>query len=393
MIDWLILYALFPLLLMTFIYIFFLAYKKSFEEMFVGKREIGLLLIGSIFTASLNMPLFIYKNYFLSINVGGALIPLVISFYLMMENKLAFSKVVIGISIISIATYMVTRVTNVGVISYFPFYLFPSILAFLISHLFYFSLPKAAAYSYSTATLGVIIGGDFSHLPQIFEYPFRGAMGGAGLYDMVYIAGLLAFFLSFLLVRKKRGDAREKILRELEKYLVILNDAELWDEYRELELLDGKRFRKKAKKLWKKIGWKMRYCFSDELDRIIAFLIDSLLIFSFSFIIALFKVFYFYSFFLSFLISFAILQLLYFFLFEYFFKATLGKAYFGIEIRKENFEKADFMDAFTRNVLRFLDMLALFYILSLILISITPKKQRIGDVITGTVVVRRKCLK
>jgi len=391
-INWLIFYALFPLLLMTLIYLFFIIYRKSFDEISIGKREIGLLLIGSIFTASLNMPLFIYKNYFLSINVGGALIPLVLSFYLMKENKLGFMKVFIGISIVAIATYMVTVVTNEGVVSYFPFYLFPSILAFLLSHLFYFSLPKAPAYSYGIATLGVIIGGDFSHLPQIFEYPFRGAMGGAGLYDMVYIAGLLSFFLSFLLVKKEKGGTKEKMLKEIEDYLFILNDAVLWEEYRKLELLNGRKFKKEARQLWKKIGWRMRECFPDGMERMLAFILDSIIIISFAFILAIFKVF-FSSFLLSFILSFAILQLLYFFFLEYFFNATLGKAYFGIEIRKENLKKADFMDAFTRNVLRFLDMLAFFYIISLILISISPKKQRIGDVITGTVVVRRKCLK
>jgi len=40
-----------------------------------------------------------------------------------------------------------------------------------------------------------------------------------------------------------------------------------------------------------------------------------------------------------------------------------------------------------------LDMFAFFYILSIVLIATTPKKQRIGDFITGTIVVKTKCLK
>ena len=387
-------YILFPLLLMLFISIFFFIYFPSFNEIGIGKRELGLLFIGPLLTTFINLPLFIYKNYFLAINIGGALIPLIISFYLIKENEIDFQKVLAGVAIVAIATYMVTVVTNEGVISHFPFYLIPSILSFLISLLFYLPYSKSCAYSYSIATLGVIIGGDFSHLPEIFRQPFIGSMGGAGLYDMVYIAGLLSFFLSFLFIKKKRGNKKEKILEEIERYILISNDKSLWEDYKTLKNLDGRAFRRKAKKIWRKISWNLRVCFATEIERMFAFFIDLIIIASLSFIICLFKIFYFFdSFETSFFISFNMMQLFYFFLLEFFFKATIGKAFFGIEVRKESFEKADFIDAFTRNILRFLDMFAFFYILSIVLIATTPKKQRIGDFITGTIVVKTKCLK
>ena len=390
----LIFYTLFPLLLMLFISIFFAFYFPSFIEIGMGRRELGLLFIGPLLTAFINMPIFMYRNYFLAINIGGALIPLIMSFYLIKENELGFQKILVGISIVAVATYMVTKVTNEGVISYFPFYLFPSILAFLISLLFHFPYPKACAYSYSTATLGVIIGGDFGHLPEIFTHPFMGSMGGAGMYDMVYIAGLLSFFLSFIFIKKKKGNKKDRYLKELERYLLILNDESLWKHYSMLRNLNGWRFRKEAKKLWRKIGYMLSDCFANELERMASFLIDVAIIASFSFIASIFRIFYFFhSFIASFFVSFNLLLLFYFFILEFLFNATIGKAFFGIEVRKENFQKADFIDAFTRNILRFLDMLAFFYIISIVMIAATPKKQRIGDIITGTIVVREKCLR
>ena len=385
----LIFYILFPLILILALYIFFLIYYPSFDKIGIGKREVGLLFLGSISTTFLNFPIFIYKDYFLAMNIGGALIPIVLSFYLIKENSIPFYKILIGITIVSFATYMVTKVTSAGVISYFPFYLFPSILAFLLSMLFYFLSPFSCAYSYPVATIGVIIGGDFSHLPEIFEHPFIGSMGGAGLYDMVYIAGLLSFFLSFIFSRKKKIDRKGYILERIKKDILVaekFGKSGLWKYYEMLEKENGWELRRKVNKLAKKIGYEMKNYYADEGERILAFLIDIFIISGFSFILSIFNAFG--DFLVSFIISFSIMQIFYFFILEYFFNATIGKAFFDIEIRKENFEKADFMDSFTRNILRFFDMIAFFYIISLILISITPKKQRIGDLITGTIVVR-----
>ena len=391
----LILYILFPLLLILSLSIFYIFYSPSFKEIGIGKRELGLLFIGSLSTMFINMPIFIYKKYFLAINIGGALIPLVLSYYFIATNGLHFPKMLAGISIVSIATFMVTKVTSQGVISYFPFYLFPSILAFLISMLFYFRSPIASSYSYATATIGVIIGGDFSHLPEIFHHPFMGSIGGAGLYDMVYMAGILSFLLSFTFSKKKRRDKKEAIIQTLKEYAIVAKKFgkgdDLIKKIDEIRLYSGRHFRKEANKLYKKIGFMLRTCYAGEDERIYAFLIDMPIIFALSIIASLLKLFG--GFFQSFVISFTVFQLFYFFLMEYFFNATIGKAFFGIEVRKENFEKIDFMDAFTRNVIRFFDMLAFFYILSLILMGVTPMKQRMGDLIAGTIVARSKCLK
>jgi len=381
-------YVASPPLLMFFLFILYTIYAPTFRKIGVKKREFGLLFLGSFATMFLNMPLFIYKNYFLAINVGGGLIPLILSFYLIKENELHFMKIFTGIVLVSISTYMVTKVTIHGVISYFPFYLLPPVLAFLIGMLFYFLSPESSAYSYSVSTLGVIIGGDFSHLPDIFSRPFVGSMGGAGLYDMVYFAGILSFFLSFIFVKKIKRDKRKDVIEKIRELSFLYPEG-----IKRIYEIDEKDLRREAKKIWKKIGIKLKKYLAGEDERMLAFLIDCMIISAASFLISIFHIFFFADFLSSFLITFSIIQLFYFFLLEYFFNATIGKAFTGIEIRKENFDKIDFMDAFTRNILRYFDMLALFYIISIIMISILPKKQRIGDIITGTIVVKSKCLK
>ncbi|MCD6171787.1 MAG: DUF1614 domain-containing protein [Thermoplasmata archaeon] len=398
MIEWL-LSILFPLLLMLVLYLFFIIYSPSFEEIEMRRREVGLLLLGSLSTMFLNFPIFIYKNYFLAMNIGGALIPIVLSFYLMKENNISFYKMLAGVSLVAFATYMITRVTSAGVIAYFPFYLLPSILASLIASLLYFLSPVSSAYSYSISTLGVLIGGDFSHLPEIFQHPFAGSMGGAGLYDMVYLAGLLSFIISFIFVKKSRRDRKEIILKRIDKEILLAEKfvenkkilLGIEEDYRMLkEEYDIKKARKIANNIIKKIGRALKNCYADEGERIVAFIIDMLIISCFSLVSALLH--FFGSFIYSFIISFLAYQFLYFTLLEYLFKTTIGKAFFDMEIRNEQFKKADFMDSFTRNAIRFLDMFALFYIFSIILIIISPKKQRIGDLIAGTILVREKCM-
>jgi len=397
-IEWL-LSILFPLLLMLVLYLFFIIYSPSFEEIEMRRREVGLLLLGSLSTMFLNFPIFIYKNYFLAMNIGGALIPIVLSFYLMKENNISFYKMLAGVSLVAFATYMITRVTSAGVIAYFPFYLLPSILASLIASLLYFLSPVSSAYSYSISTLGVLIGGDFSHLPEIFQHPFAGSMGGAGLYDMVYLAGLLSFIISFIFVKKSRRDRKEIILKRIDKEILLAEKfvenkkilLGIEEDYKMLkEEYDIKKARKIANNIIKKIGRALKNCYADEGERIVAFIIDMLIISCFSLVSALLH--FFGSFIYSFIISFLAYQFLYFTLLEYLFKTTIGKAFFDMEIRNEQFKKADFMDSFTRNAIRFLDMFALFYIFSIILIIISPKKQRIGDLIAGTILVREKCM-
>ncbi|HHO57133.1 MAG TPA: DUF1614 domain-containing protein, partial [Thermoplasmatales archaeon] len=87
MLTELLLTVMFPIILIAFLFTFSLVYWKTFEEVGMGKREIGLLIAGSSFTMFMNMPLFVSKDYFLALNVGGALIPLVLSFYLIARNS------------------------------------------------------------------------------------------------------------------------------------------------------------------------------------------------------------------------------------------------------------------------------------------------------------------
>jgi len=388
----LILFILFPIFLITVIFIFFLIYWKTFEESGFGKRELGLLVAGSASTMFFNLPLFLYRNYFLALNVGGALIPLILSFYFISKNSYPFMKIVFSISLVSIATYMVTFVTNEGVVAYFPFYFLPSILAFLLSLLLYFRQPKAAPFSYTISTLGVMIGGDLAHFPEIFSSPFMGSMGGAGIYDMVYLAGLISFCLSFLFVEKKRVSYRERVLKRLQENAYLAGEvAGIGGDYRHIiKKITGKNIeeikeRKEIRKIMKEMNKRINI-YGDPVKRIMAFLVDSLILMP---IILLFL--FLLDFRIYILLSFPLLiQFVYFLLLEYFFGSTVGKGLFDLEVRNLVNKRADLMTIFTRNIFRIMEFFLLFYAFSIVLMVLSTKKQRIGDIIANSIVVEVK---
>ncbi len=81
--------------------------------------------------------------------------------------------------------------------------------------------------------------------------------------------------------------------------------------------------------------------------------------------------------------------LLYFILFEKQLGVTLGKVASGVRVRSTTGGPISGRAAFVRNVVRVLELLTL-YVLSALLVLLTKRSQRLGDLFAGTVVVRHE---
>lgn len=66
---------------------------------------------------------------------------------------------------------------------------------------------------------------------------------------------------------------------------------------------------------------------------------------------------------------------------------TVGKKLFGIKVVKEDGSECDLGSSFVRNLLRIVDGL-FYYLVGFIVMAASDKRQRIGDRLAGTVVVR-----
>jgi uncharacterized RDD family membrane protein YckC len=80
----------------------------------------------------------------------------------------------------------------------------------------------------------------------------------------------------------------------------------------------------------------------------------------------------------------------YFIVFEWLMNGqTPGKRAVGIRVIKEGGYALRFIDTLLRNVMRAIDFLPLFYGVGLVSLLFTPRSQRLGDLVAGTLLVRR----
>jgi uncharacterized membrane protein len=138
-----------------------------------------------------------------AINVGGALIPVFISLYLLYESLTVLDPFIvplalIGIVIVSIFVRLVARpVRGVGIVT--PFFVPPlaALASGLLLSVFTAEPIAAAIIAYVSGTLGTLIGADIANLPRIRELASpMVSIGGAGTFDGVFLSGIIAAFLA-----------------------------------------------------------------------------------------------------------------------------------------------------------------------------------------------------
>jgi len=129
----------------------------------------------------------------IALNMGGAVIPTLVSFYLLWKLPSAILYALVGVAVVAIVTHVIARpVKGVGIVTP-PF--IPPIAAALLAYLLPSGAPRVVAYV--SGVLGTLIGADMSNLGVI---PKLGApvasIGGAGTFDGVFLSGIIAVLLA-----------------------------------------------------------------------------------------------------------------------------------------------------------------------------------------------------
>ncbi|HOK23551.1 MAG TPA: DUF1614 domain-containing protein [Candidatus Hydrothermia bacterium] len=126
-----------------------------------------------------------------AINLGGAIIPVIVSIYLLAQ--IGIGNCILPILIMVIISKALTRVVP-GRGFVMPAFI-PPIVAVLLAYIFYPEQPAACAYV--TGTLGVLIGADLLNLDKIkkLESTFV-SIGGAGVFDGIFLTGVISALLS-----------------------------------------------------------------------------------------------------------------------------------------------------------------------------------------------------
>jgi uncharacterized membrane protein len=129
----------------------------------------------------------------LAINVGGALIPLLISLYLIYKMEFGLGLPILVAAVTGVTYKLARPVKGLGIAV--PGFI-PPLVAVLGAYLLCPAYLRAPC-AYIASTLGIIIGADLLHLNEIGQLGAPVAsIGGAGTFDAIFIGGIIAVLLS-----------------------------------------------------------------------------------------------------------------------------------------------------------------------------------------------------
>ena len=132
----------------------------------------------------------------ISANVGGAIIPVCVSLYLLIQFPSMIFPVLIGTAICVLISYKFsTAVPGLGIAM--PVFLAPlasAIVAVVLALIFPHAIRTVIAYV--SGVLGVLIGADLLNFNKIKSLGTPNAsIGGAGTFDGIFLTGILAVLL------------------------------------------------------------------------------------------------------------------------------------------------------------------------------------------------------
>ncbi len=192
--------------------------RYAYMRLGISSRMAFLLLFASLVGSYINLPLFdlparevmsgrvIY--YFgmqyvvpsvinwpatlVAVNVGGAVIPGLVSLFLLIRNRLWVSTFIATAGVALVVHFMATPVPGLGVAV--PIFV-PALTTAIVSLLL--SREHAAQLAYIGGSMGTLIGADLLNLGKVqgLGAPIV-SIGGAGTFDGIFITGILAVLIA-----------------------------------------------------------------------------------------------------------------------------------------------------------------------------------------------------
>jgi uncharacterized membrane protein len=201
--------------------------RYAFESLGVSSRTAILLLFGTLIGSFFNIPIAELPpekvmsdqviNYFgmqyavpvvshwsgtvLAVNVGGAVIPALMSIYLLVTREL-WAKGIVAIAIVALVIHwLATPVQGIGIaVPVFVPVIITAAVAMLLSR------ENAAPLAYIAGSLGTLIGADLTNLDKVSGLGAPVAsIGGAGTFDGIFLTSILAVLLANLYAPSRKA--------------------------------------------------------------------------------------------------------------------------------------------------------------------------------------------
>ena len=134
----------------------------------------------------------------LAINVGGALVPVLISLYVLMYQRAAILPGAIGTAVVAYVVHRFARpVPGLGIAT--PMFIPPIVAALVAVGLtaLFGAGAHTDAVAYVSGVLGTLIGADLMNLGRLADLGAPVAsIGGAGTFDGIFLTGIVAVLLA-----------------------------------------------------------------------------------------------------------------------------------------------------------------------------------------------------
>jgi uncharacterized membrane protein len=145
-----------------------------------------------------------WRGTVVAVNVGGAVIPTLMSIYLLIKRELWMKGLVATAIVALVIHWMADPVPGLGIaVPVFMPVVVTAIVAMILSR------EDSAPLAYIAGSLGTLIGADLTNLDKVrgLGAPVA-SIGGAGTFDGIFLTGILAVLLASLYARPRPAQAR-----------------------------------------------------------------------------------------------------------------------------------------------------------------------------------------
>ena len=163
----------------------------AYRKIGVRPQYMFLILLLTLLGQFVNIPVFSLGRTLVAVNVGGALLPILLSLYLFFRLPLRGRMLIATLIVTAIVHPLAHIVPGAGIAV--P-WLIPPLAAAGVGLLP--SFHQAPPVAYVAGSMGTLIGADVLNLHRIAEIgvPFV-SIGGAGTFDAVFLTGIIAGLL------------------------------------------------------------------------------------------------------------------------------------------------------------------------------------------------------
>jgi uncharacterized membrane protein len=221
----------FLILIALFLFIFVLLplrlMKYAYEQLGLSSGSALLLLLASLIGSYINIPIAVisqssvvgsqavslfgmryqvppatdWGGTVLAVNVGGAVIPVIMSIYLLIRWQLWTEGVLAIVTVAAVCYWFSYPIPGLGIA--IPVFI-PAIATTLAALVL--SRKRAAPLAYIAGSLGTLIGADLLNFDKVasLKAPIA-SIGGAGTFDGIFVTGIVAVLIASIPSRRRHS--------------------------------------------------------------------------------------------------------------------------------------------------------------------------------------------